>query len=118
MAACTLPTVIADPAANAASVLRVARTCHEDHVGVAVYPELTLSGYSLEDIVMQDTLLNAVQRALGKVIEGSTDLLPVLVVGAPLLVRHRIYNTAVVIHRGRVLGAVPKSYLPTYREFY
>ena len=67
---------------------------------------------------MQDTLLNAVQRALGTVIEGSTDLLPVLVVGAPLLFRHRVYNTAVVIHRGRVLGAVPKSYLPTYREFY
>ena len=118
VAACTLPTVVADPAANAASVLRVARACHEDHVGVAVYPELTLSGYSVEDIVMQDTLLNAVQRALGTVIEGSTDLLPVLVVGAPLLFRHRVYNTAVVIHRGRVLGAVPKSYLPTYREFY
>ena len=118
VAACTLPTVVADPAANAASVLRVARACHEDHVGVAVYPELTLSGYSVEDIVMHDTLLNAVQRALGTVIEGSTDLLPVLVVGAPLLFRHRVYNTAVVIHRGRVLGAVPKSYLPTYREFY
>ena len=48
----------------------------------------------------------------------SVDLLPVLVIGAPLRYAHRIYNTAVVIHRGRVLGVVPKSYLPTYREFY
>jgi NAD+ synthase (glutamine-hydrolysing) len=118
VAACTLHTAVADPESNAESVLRVARACHEDHVGVAVYPELTLSGYSLEDIVMQDTLLNAVQRALDEVVVGSTDLLPVLVVGAPLRFRHRIYNTAVAIHRGRVLGAVPKSYLPTYREFY
>ena len=60
VAACTLHTALADPAANAESVLRVARACHDDHVGIAVYPELTLSGYSLEDIVMQDTLLDSV----------------------------------------------------------
>ena len=49
---------------------------------------------------------------------ASAELMPVLVIGAPLRYQHRIYNTAVVIHRGRVLGVVPKSYLPTYREFY
>ncbi len=118
VAACTLHTAVADPPANVESVLRVAQTCHDDHVGVAVYPELTLSGYSLEDIVMQDTLLDSVESALAEVVAGTADLLPVLVVGAPLRFRHRIYNTAVVIHRGRVLGVVPKSYLPTYREFY
>ena len=96
----------------------IAQDCHDDHVGVAVYPELTLSGYSLEDIVMQDTLLDSVESALDEVIAGSADLLPVLIVGAPLRFRHRIYNTAAVIHRGRLLGVVPKSYLPTYREFY
>ena len=52
------------------------------------------------------------------IVASSADLLPVLVVGAPLRHRHRIYNTAVVIHRGAVLGVAPKSYLPTYREFY
>ncbi len=118
VAACTLHTAVADPGANAESVLRVAGACHDDHVGIAVYPELTLSGYSLEDIVMQDTLLDSVESALDQVVAGSADLMPVLVVGAPLRFRHRIYNTAVVIHRGLVLGVVPKSYLPTYREFY
>jgi NAD+ synthase (glutamine-hydrolysing) len=63
LAACTSHTTIADPAANAASVLRVAQARHDDQIGVAVYPELTLSGYSLEDIVMQDTLLDLVESA-------------------------------------------------------
>src|SRR6201999_306440 len=118
VAACTHHTTIADPAANAESVLRMARDCHDDSVALAVFPELTLSGYSIEDILLQDALLDAVEDALLDVVVASTELMPVLVVGAPLRYQHRIYNTAVVIHRGRVLGAVPKSYLPTYREFY
>ncbi|ORB66042.1 NAD(+) synthase [Mycolicibacterium tusciae] len=118
VAACTHQTTLADPAANAESALRIARGCHDDGVGLAVFPELTLSGYSIEDILLQDTLLDAVEDALLDITAASADLLPVLVVGAPLRYAHRIYNTAVVIHRGRVLGVVPKSYLPTYREFY
>jgi len=118
VAACTHTTVLADPAANAESVLRIARDCHDDGVAVAVFPELTLSGYSIEDILLQDTLLAAVETALAEIVAGSADLLPVLVVGAPLRHLHRIYNCAVAVHRGRVLGVVPKSYLPTYREFY
>ena len=69
---------------------------------------------SIEDILRQDALLDA----LLDIVVASADLLPVLVVGVPLRYRHRIYNTAVVIHRGRVLGVAPKSYLRTYREFY
>lgn len=118
VAACTQHTAIGDPVANAEAVLRMARECHDDNVALAVFPELALSGYSIEDIVMQDALLEAVEAALQTVVAGSVDLLPVLVVGAPLRCGHRIYNTAVVVHRGRVLGVVPKSYLPTYREFY
>jgi NAD+ synthase (glutamine-hydrolysing) len=118
VAACTHHAAIGEPAANAASVLRLARECHDDGVAVAVFPELTISGYSIEDILLQDVLLNAVEDAVLDVVAASTDLLPVLVVGAPLRYRHRIYNTAVVIRRGTVLGVAPKSYLPTYREFY
>lgn len=118
VAACTHHAVLADPAGNAESVVRLARACHDDGVAVAVFPELTLSGYSIEDILLQDTLLDAVEDALLDVVAASADLLPVLVVGAPLRYLHRIYNTAVVIHRGAVLGVAPKSYLPTYREFY
>jgi NAD+ synthase (glutamine-hydrolysing) len=118
VAACTMPTAIADPAANAESVLRLARECHDDGVAVALFPELTLSGYSIEDLLLQDALLDAVHAALADVVSGSANLLPVLVVGAPLRHGHRIYNTSVVVHRGRVLGVAPKSYLPNYREFY
>ncbi|HEX5255526.1 MAG TPA: NAD(+) synthase [Mycobacterium sp.] len=118
VAACTHQTVIGDPAANAESVLRMARECHDDAVALAVFPELTLSGYSIEDIVLQDLLLDDVDKAIAEIVAASAELLPVLVVGAPLRHRHRIYNAAVVIHRGEMLGVAPKSYLPTYREFY
>ena len=118
VAACTHRTVLADPVANGESVLRIAAECHDGGVAVAVFPELTLTGYSIEDILLQDSLLDAVETSLADVVAGSTGLLPVLVVGAPLRHLHRIYNTAVVIHRGAVLGVAPKSYLPTYREFY
>lgn len=118
VAACTHHTTIGDPAANAASVLRMAGECHDDGVGLAVFPELTLSGYSIEDIVLQDLLLDDVEAAVADIVARSSDLLPVLVVGAPLRYRQCVYNTAVVIHRGAVLGVAPKSYLPTYREFY
>src|SRR5690625_4118714 len=118
VAACTITTALGDPEANAAAVLTVAQRCHDDGVALAVFPELTLSGYSLDDITLQDTLLASVTAALGSVVAGSADLLPVLIIGAPLAHRNRVYNTAVVIHRGVVLGVVPKSYLPAYREFY
>ena len=118
VAACTLPVAVADPAANAASVLEQARACHDDGVAVAVFPGLTLSGYAIDDLVMQDALLDAVLAALDTVVEGSRELRPVLVVGAPLRVDNRLYNCAVVVHRGEILGVATKSYLPTYREFY
>ncbi len=118
VAACTLHTTLADPDANAAAVLSTARECHDEGVALAVFPELTLTGYSIEDILLQDTLLDAVERALADLAAATAELLPVLVVGAPLRFGNRVYNTAAVIHRGTVLGVVPKSYVPNYREFY
>jgi NAD+ synthase (glutamine-hydrolysing) len=118
VAACTVPVSVADPAANAAAVLAEARGCHDDHVAVAVFPELCLSGYAIDDLFLQDTLLDGVRRAIAEIVEASTELMPVLVVGAPLVQGTRVLNCAVIIHRGRVLGVAPKSYLPTYREFY
>jgi NAD+ synthase (glutamine-hydrolysing) len=118
VAACTMPVALADPAANARTVVAVARECHDDGVAVAVFPELCLSGYSIEDLFLQDTLLNAVQEAIGAVVGASADLLPVIVVGAPLRHGTRLLNCAVVIKAGEILGVAPKSYLPNYREFY
>ncbi|MEU8859920.1 NAD(+) synthase [Streptomyces umbrinus] len=118
IAACTGHAAIADPPANAEAVLRQGRRCAQEGVAVAVFPELCLSGYSIEDLLLQDALLDEVEAALQTVVAGSADLLTVLVVGAPLRHRHRIYNCAVMVHRGRILGVAPKSYLPNYREFY
>ncbi len=118
VAACTVPVVVANPAANLAAILDAARAAHEDGVGIVVFPELALSGYAIDDLFLQDTLLEAVEAAIAELVVASEDLLPVLVVGAPLAYGNRVYNVALVVHRGRVLGVAPKSYLPTYREFY
>ncbi len=118
VAACTVPVTVADPAANARTVLEQVRACHDDGVAVAVFPELSLCGYAVDDLLLQDTLLDAVLAGLGEVVAGTADLTPVVVVGAPLVHGTRLLNCAVVVHRGRVLGVAPKSYLPTYREFY
>ncbi|MEO5710206.1 MAG: NAD(+) synthase, partial [Nocardioidaceae bacterium] len=118
VAACTLQTVIADPHANAEAVLEQARACHEDGTAVAIFPELCLTGYSIDDLLQQQTLLDAVEDAIAEIVAASADLRPVLVVGAPVRKGSRLFNCAVVIHRGQVLGVTPKSMLPTYREFY
>lgn len=118
VAACTVHVAIADPAANASTILEEARRCHDEGVALAVFPELSLCGYAVDDLLLQDVLLESVQAAIADIVEASAELLPVLVVGAPLLQGSRILNCAVVIHRGEVLGVAPKSYLPTYREFY
>jgi NAD+ synthase (glutamine-hydrolysing) len=118
VAACVPRCRIADPVTNADRMAALAARAGERGVAVAVFPELCLSGYSIEDLLMQDVLLDATETALADLVARSADLLPVLVVGAPLRYGARIYNTAAIVHRGRVLGIVPKSYLPTYREFY
>ncbi len=118
VAACTVPVSVADPSANAAAVLAEARACHDEGVAVAVFPELALTGYAVDDLFLQEAVLDAVERAVGELAAATADLTPVLVVGAPLRHGNRLLNAAVVIHGGRVLGVAPKSYLPTYREFY
>ncbi|MFE5340542.1 NAD(+) synthase [Isoptericola sp. NPDC056578] len=118
VAACTVPVTVADPRANAAAILAEARACHDDGVAVAVFPELCVSGYAIDDLHLADTLLEATTDALAAIVEASADLRPLLVVGAPLEVGNRLLNCAVVVQGGRVLGVAPKSYLPNYREFY
>ncbi len=118
LAACVTVSSVADPTANAAAIIEAARSCHERSAAVAVFTELCLSGYAIEDLVMQDPLLDAVERGLASIVDASGALMSVLIIGAPLRHAARVYNCAVVIHRGRILGVVPKTYLPTYREFY
>ncbi len=118
VAACTTTCVIADPAANATRIIEAARRCDQQGAAVAVFPELALSGYAIDDLLLQDVLLDAVESAIVRIVEESAGLMPLLAIGAPIRHAGRVYNTAVVVHRGRLLGVVPKTYLPNYREFY
>ena len=108
----------ADVAFNAEGILEQAHMADARGVDLLLYPELCLSSYAIDDLHLQTAMLDAVERHLAEIVEISASLAPVLVIGAPLRRNGRIYNCAVVISRGAVLGIVPKSYLPNYREFY
>ena len=118
VAACTTRVQLADPAANATAILQAARDVHARGAAVAVFPELCLSGYAIDDLLLQDVLLDAVEDAVGRIVTESASLRPLLLIGAPLRHAGRVYNTAVAIQGGRLLGVVPKVHLPNYREFY
>ena len=96
----------------------LARRASDLKAAVALFPELGISAYSNEDLFHQDALLDATEAALARLIAESRDLSPVLLVGAPLRFEGKLFNCAVTIYRGRVLGIMPKTYLPNYREFY
>ncbi|MBN9514010.1 MAG: NAD(+) synthase [Alphaproteobacteria bacterium] len=117
--ACCVPrTKVADTAYNLAETLKLAAKGDKARAAVMVFPELGLSSYSIEDLLLQDALLDQVEASIAEVVAASRKLFPVLIVGAPLRISSRLYNCAVVIHRGEILGVVPKIYLPNYREFY
>ncbi|MGZ4171599.1 MAG: NAD(+) synthase [Solirubrobacteraceae bacterium] len=118
-AAAAVPHVrVGDPRFNGGRTVELARRAHEDHVALVIFPELGLAAYSSEDLFHQDALLDGVLDALAEVVAASEHLRPVIVVGAPLRAEGGLFNAAVVIHRGRILGAVPKSYVPEYHEYY
>jgi NAD+ synthase (glutamine-hydrolysing) len=118
IASCVPRMRVGDPRANLAETLELAAQGAEAHAGLMLFPELGLSAYALDDLLLQDALLDAVEKAAGELIAASRTLYPVLVVGAPLRHAGALYNAALVIHRGALVGVVPKAYLPNYREFY
>jgi len=109
---------VADPAFNLERTLALTRKASRANVAVALFPELGLSAYSNDDLFHQDALLDASKAAVARLVKASAALSPVLVVGAPLIFEAKLFNCAVVIYRGQVLGLVPKTYLPNYREYY
>ena len=109
---------LADPAGNARETIDLMRKADKAGAALVVFPELGLSGYTLDDLHLQATLLSAVHEAIVKVRDASKSLAPMVVVGAPIRVGPAVHGCAVVIHRGEILGVVPKTYLPNYREFY
>ncbi|HXH45437.1 MAG: NAD(+) synthase [Proteobacteria bacterium] len=118
VAACTPKCEVADPSYNVAETLALARDGARQGVALMVFPELGLCGYAIDDLLGQAALLQRVEQAIEEVAAASRELSPVLLIGAPLVREGRLYNCAVAVHRGRILGVVPKGHLPNYREFY
>jgi NAD+ synthase (glutamine-hydrolysing) len=117
--AVAMPAVrVADPDFNAGQTVALMREAAERKACLVLFPELGLSAYSCEDLFQQRALLDGCQQAMRDVLEASQALPVVAVVGVPLDVDHRLHNSAVVLGQGRLLGVIPKTYLPNYREFY
>ncbi|MGL4314021.1 MAG: NAD(+) synthase [Sphingomonas sp.] len=118
VAAATPQATVGNPAANAAAAIELAKQAHAANVDLMVFPELNLSSYAIDDLHMQTVQQEAVEAAVAAVVAASAKLKTVLVVGAALRRNGRLYNCALAIARGRILGVVPKTFLPNYREFY
>lgn len=108
----------ADPAFNVTAIADLAAKAHAAGAAVAAFPELAISGYAIDDLHLQAALLDAAETALSELVSRSRTWRPALVVGAPVRWRNGVYNCAVVLQGGRILGVVPKTYLPNYREYY
>ncbi len=114
-----IPSVrVADPAFNGEHTISLMEEAARADAVLALFPELGLSAYSCDDLFHQKALLNGCLEALERVTAASRGYALVAVVGLPLQVDHLLYNCAAVISEGRILGVIPKTYLPNYREFY
>ncbi len=118
VAAATPVAAVGDPAASAATTIALAKEADSGAVDLVVFPELNLSSYAIDDLHLQSAMKRATLTALADVAKATAKLRPVLLVGAALERNGRLYNCAVAISRGRILGVVPKSFLPNYREYY
>ncbi len=108
----------ADPKANADEHIRLIEQAAEQGVDLIVFPELSLSGYALDDLLMQEALLDAVEQQIDRIAEAAGSAGLVAVFGAPVAAGDRLYNCALVVNGGELIGVVPKTYLPNYREYY
>jgi NAD+ synthase (glutamine-hydrolysing) len=103
---------------NVEQAVALARQADARHCDLVVFPELNISSYAVDDLFMQEAFLDSVEAGIGRFVAATAKLGPVFVVGAPLRRNGRLYNCALAVSRGRILGVVPKSFLPNYREYY
>src|SRR6266436_1231625 len=109
---------VADPVFNGARTNELMAQADREKAVLVLFPELGLTSYSCDDLFHQQALLDSALANLREVLQASEGLNLIAVVGMPLQVDHLLFNCAVVIHRGKILGIVPKTFLPNYREFY
>lgn len=118
VAAATPDIQVADCGFNKASVTAVMAEAYEQGVSLLVLPELCLTGYTCSDLFLQESLLTGAEEALLTLTEATRGMNMVVLAGLPLTVNGVLYNVAAVMHEGEILGFVPKSFIPTYSEFY
>ena len=117
--ACGAPKLrLADCAYNAEQSFQMMRSAEKAGARVLVLPELGLTGYTCGDLFHQDALLREAEEALNTVLAATRNLEVVTALGMPLRVHNELYNCAVIIQKGKILGVVPKTHLPNYGEFY
>ena len=109
---------VADVDYNVKAIIELSAKARREGVQVLVFPEMSLTGYTLGDLVQHQALLLKAEEGLKEILSDSANDLMVTIVGAPLSVERKIFNSAIVISNGRILGAVPKTFLPNYKEFY
>ena len=118
VAAATPKIKVADPAYNTEEILKIIDETEKKGASVLVFSELTISGYTCGDLFLQQPLLTECKNQLLRIVKATKKKDMLVVVGCPIIVNQKLYNCAVVINRGEILGIVPKTHLPNYSEFY
>ena len=118
IATCVPVTRVADPAFNSEQILKLAGKAAADQASILLFPELAVSSYSCGDLFHNGTLLAGVEQAAARICRETADMDAILAIGAPVRYQDRLFNAALILQRGKILGIVPKTHLPNYREFY
>lgn len=109
---------VADPRYNADGIIAILGRARQEELDVLVFPELSLTGYTCADLFHQKALQEGALRELTRIVLATRDMRSVVLVGLPIAVDDKLFNCAAVIHRGTILGIVPKTFIPGYKEFY
>ena len=118
VAAAVPDVAVGNAAENTDRIIEKADEAEKKSPQLTVFPELALTGYTCADLFFQQTLLRSAREGLKKIVSCSEAFSSVIAVGLPLEIHGALYNCAAVIYRGRLYGIVPKTYIPTYNEFY
>lgn len=109
---------VADTAANTAEIKRLIDKADTEKINLLALPELCITAYTCGDLFFSQALLISAEKALSEICEYTAGKYPIIIVGVPLLYRSKLYNCAAVLQGGKILGIVPKTYMPNYAEFY
>ena len=109
---------VADTEFNCNEIIKQIEIASNNKIQIIVFPELCVTGYTCQDLFEQDTLLEEAENALNKILDYTNNLDIICIIGMPIKAENQLFNTAVVIQKGKILGIVPKTFIPNYGEFY